>query len=87
MLRLRAHPRGPRPGQGGSLSAPGDQVREGPGRGLAAARLQGSHNSLYGTLKEGTRIFHSVKPSTNIPKDMRAGNRPNSYERNGLTWI
>ena len=46
-----------------------------------------SHNPLYGTLKEGTRILHSVKPSTNLSKDMRALNRPNPHERNGLTRI
>ena len=40
-----------------------------------------------GPSKEGTRILHSVKPSTNLSKDMRAGNRPNSYTRNGLTGI
>ncbi len=42
---------------------------------------------FMGPSKEGTRIFHSVKPSTNLSKDMRAGNSPNPHERNGLTWI
>ena len=38
-----------------------------------------------GPSKEGTRILHFGKPSTNLSKDMCAGNRPNSYTRNGLT--
>ena len=49
--------------------------------GKIGAAARGSHNSLYGTLgAEGTRILHSVKPSTNMSKDMCAGNRPNSYD-------
>ena len=34
-----------------------------------------------------TRILHSVKPSTNLSKDMCALNRPNPHERNWLTGI
>ena len=30
-----------------------------------------------GPSKEGTRILHFVRPSTNLSKDMRALNRPN----------
>ena len=42
---------------------------------------------FMGPSKEGTRILHYVKPSTNLSKDMSAGNRPNQYERSGLIGI
>ena len=42
---------------------------------------------FMGPSKEGTRILHYVKPSTNMSKGMCSGNRPNQYERNGLTGI
>ena len=42
---------------------------------------------FMGPSKEGTRILHFVKPSTNMSKDMSALNRPNSYERSGLIGI
>ena len=38
-----------------------------------------------GPSKEGTRILHSGKPSTNMSKDMCPGNRPNFNTGNRLT--
>ena len=49
--------------------------------------VEGSHNPFMGPSKEGTRILHSVKPSTNLSKDMSALNRPNLKWCNGLTGI
>ena len=51
------------------------------------SRSGGPITPFMGPSKEGTRILHSVKPSTNLSKDMRALNRPNLNERNGLTRI
>ena len=52
-----------------------------------AARLEGPITPFMGPSKEGTRTLHSVRPSTNLSKDMCAVNRPNPHERNGLTRI
>ena len=64
------------------------QVREALGRGARGpSSAEGPITPFMGPSKEGTRILHSVKPSTNMSKDMCAGNRPNSYTRNGLIGI
>ena len=73
------------------------------GDGLRAARSRARRSSFeasgsfafshrpitpfMGPSKEGTRILHSVRPSTNMSKDMCALNRPNLNWRNGLTRI
>ena len=49
------------------------------------SRFEGPITPFMGPWKEGTRILHFVKPSTNLSKDMRALNRPNLNWCNGLT--
>ena len=51
------------------------------------SRSGGPITPFMGPSKEGTRILHSVKPSTNMSKDMSALKSSQPYERNGLTGI
>ena len=65
----------------------------GPGRAPRTSVAVGPSQAGYpitpfmGPSKEGTRILHSVKPSTNMSKDMCALKSSQPYERNGLTGI
>ena len=77
-------------GLAGREAGPVSSLALGAARGHAL--LQHRHvtapiTPFMGPSKEGTRILHSVKPSTNMSKDMSAGNHPNPHERNGLTRI
>ena len=92
--RNRHKPMVPGPGGGGAavaaaVGAPrAAQVREALGRGARGpSSAEGPITPFMGPSKEGTRIFHFGRTSTNMSKYMRALNRPNPHERNGLTWI
>ena len=82
-----AQPNGTRTGWGAAVEAAVGAPRAAQVREALGAAVDRPITPFMGPPKEGTRILYYVKPSTNMSKDMCAGNRPNSYTRNGLIGI